>query len=109
MMYSGFELLADCWWSIFTARLLAFFGSLEATGQTDQARAGQHGLKQHQAQPNPAVGKPIQVEPLAVEQVKEAVVSLGAEAQDANIACDTGASRPTTEGRQRQDHPQKGA
>jgi hypothetical protein len=40
------------------------------------AGASQHGLEQHQAQPYPAGGESIQIEPLAVKQVKESVVGL---------------------------------
>ena len=88
---------------------LALLGSLDAIGETDQAGAGKHGLEQHQTQPHPAGGELVQIESLAVEQMKEAVVCLAAEAQNADIAGNPGQIGPATEAHQGQDHPQKGA
>jgi hypothetical protein len=88
---------------------LALLGSLDAVGQTDDAGAHQHGLKKHEREPHPAGSEFVQIESLAVEQMKEAVVCLAAKVQHADIAGNTGPIAAATESHQGQDHPQKGA
>jgi hypothetical protein len=84
---------------------LALFGCLDAVGKTDPAGASQYGLEQHQAQSHPAGGEPVQIDSPAVKQVKEAVVGLWPEVQNADITCDAGPVRTATEAHQRQEHP----
>ena len=69
---------------------LALFGGLDAIGQTDHAGAGEHGPKQREAKPNPAGGELLQVHFLAVKKMHQAVVSLGAQAKDTDIAGNPG-------------------
>jgi hypothetical protein len=54
-------------------------------------------MEQHKTQTNPAGGEVTQIEGLAVEQMKEAVVCLTAEAQDADVAGNPGSLRTATE------------
>src|ERR1035438_290291 len=89
--------------------LLFLLGGLEAGGTADYAGASQHGLEQHQAQLYPADGESIQIERLAVKQVKESVIGLRSEVQSADITCDAGPIGTATEAHQRQNHPQEGA
>ncbi len=56
---------------------LALFGGLDAVGHADHAGTGTNGLEQRQTQLHPADGEPFQIEPLAVEQMQEAVVCHG--------------------------------
>jgi len=50
---------------------------MRAAGRQIRSRqAGQHGLKQHQAQPDPAISEPRKIESLGVEQMQEAVICL---------------------------------
>ena len=65
---------------------LALFGRLDAVGHADQAGARTDGLEQRQAQFHPAGGELVQIECLAVKQMQQAVVSLGAQAENPDIA-----------------------
>src|ERR1017187_10825858 len=110
MMNSGLELLGDCWCSILTAgKQPALLGHLDAVGQADQAGACTDGLEQRQAQFHPAGGELVQIESLAVKQRQEAVVSLGAQAENPDIAGNPGQIQPATEANQGQEHPQESA
>jgi hypothetical protein len=54
--------------------LLALFGCLDAVGNTDQAMTNAEGLEKLGTETHPKSGELIQIKPLAVEQMEEAVV-----------------------------------
>jgi len=89
--------------------LAALLGGLDAVGQADEPLAGTEGLKQLQTEAHPAGGEGVEIEPRAVEQVQEAVVDLGAGAEEAHVAGDAGPLGTAAEAHQREGHPQKGA
>ena len=69
---------------------LALLRRLDAVGQADQAGACTDGREQRQAQFHPAGGELVQIESLAVKQMQEAVVSLGTQAENPDIAGNPG-------------------
>src|ERR1700678_988998 len=105
MMYSGLELLADCWCSLLTAgiflpsrrHLPALFGCLDAVGNTDQARTNVEGLEKLGTETHPKNGEHIQIKPLAVEQMEEAVVSPVIKSLNTDIAGNAGQISTATE------------
>ena len=79
---------------------LALFGRLDAVGHADQAGARTDGLEQRQAQFHPAGGELVQIECLAVKQMQQAVVSLGAQAENPDIAANPSQIQSATEANQ---------
>ena len=88
---------------------LALLGRLDAVGQADQAGARSDRREQCQAQFHPAGGELVQIESLAVKQMQEAVVGLGAKAENPDIAGNPGQIQPATEANEGQQHPQESA
>ena len=110
MIHSGLELLADCWCKFLTAGInLPSLGALMPSARQTKREPGTDGLEQRQAHFHPAGGELVQIQPLAVKQMQEAVVSLGTQAENPDITGNPGQIQPATEANQGQDHPQESA
>jgi len=88
---------------------LSLLWRLDAIGETDQAGADFEWAEEDKARTSPAGGEDVQVQAGAVEQMKEPMVGLATEVQDAHEAGDPGVVGTTAQAHQYEKHPKEGA